>query len=142
MDFTACKKKNLVKQIGIDKNLINSLIKSSLKKLNAQKLLVLNDDTASSKITLIYDAMRELLEALAVSKGYKIYNHECYCAFLKEIMKESNLGDTFDNFRKIRNDINYYGKDVSAEDSKLIINEMIAFIETIKTKFFKNSLAK
>ena len=142
MDFSACKKKNLVKQVGIDKNLINSLIKSSLKKLNAQKLLSLNDDTASSKITLIYDAMRELLEALAISKGYKIYNHECYTSFLKEVTKESNLGDTFDKFRRIRNDINYYGKDISAEDSKYVINDMIVFIETLKTKFFKNSFEK
>ena len=137
MDFISCKKKNLIKPVGVDKNLVNSLIKSSSKKFNAQSLLILNDDTASSKITLIYDAMREILEALAISKGYKIYNHECYSAFLKEVMKESYLGDTFNNFRKIRNDIDYYGKDISANESKPVIDGMVDYIKIIKTKFFK-----
>lgn len=139
MDFTACKKNNLAKEIKVDNNLIESLLRSSSKKFQTQKLIKIDNDTASSKITLIYDAMREILEALAVSKGYKIYNHECYCAFLKEVMKESLLGDNFNNFRKIRNDINYYGKDISAEEAKPLIDNMIAFIRTIKMKFFKNS---
>lgn len=138
MDFTSCKKNNLVKEIKVDNNLIQSLLKSSSKKFQTQKLIKLDNDTASSKITLIYDAIRELLEASAVSKGYKIYNHECYCAFLKEIMKESLLGDRFNNFRKIRNDINYYGKDISAEEAKPLIGDMITFIGIIKNKFFKN----
>ena len=142
MDFIACKRRNLVKQVRIDHNLIESLLKTSSKKLQTQKLLKLNEDTASSKITLIYDAMRELLEALAISNGYKIYNHECYTSFLKEVMKESSLGDKFDSFRRIRNDINYYGKDISAEDSKHIINDMIAFVEKLKIKFFKYSFEK
>ncbi len=118
------------------------MLKSSSKKLNAQKLLQLDDITATSKITLVYDALRELLEALSISKGYKIYNHECYASFLKEIMKESSLGDVFDNFRKIRNDINYYGKDVSADEAKPVIDEMINFIENLKIRFFANKNSK
>ena len=139
MDFAACKKNNLAKDVKVDKNLIESLLKSSSKKFQTQKLLKLDDDTASSKITLIYDAMREILESLAISKGYKIYNHECYCAFLKEIMKESSLGDTFNNFRKIRNDIDYYGKDISANDAKQIIRGMVAFMDFIKREFFNSN---
>ena len=65
MDWTSCKKTGFAKEIKTDKNLIEALLKSSLKKLTSQALLELNDDTASSKITLIYDALRELLEALA-----------------------------------------------------------------------------
>ena len=142
MDFKTCKKCNYVKQIQFDRHLYNSLIQSSSKKFQSQRLLKLDNTTAGSKISLTYDALRELLEALAISKGYKIYNHECYTAFLKEILKESVMGDQFNKFRKIRNDINYYGKDVSAEDSKHIINDMAVFIETIKTKFFEHSFAK
>ncbi len=132
MDWTTCKKKDLVKEIKIDKNLIIALIKSSSKKLHTQDLFELNDDTASSKISLVYEGVRELLEALAVSKGYKIYNHECYCAFLKEILSESGLGSKFDDFRKLRNAINYYGKDVSREEAKIVLDEMLVFIGKIK----------
>lgn len=139
MDFRTCKMKDYVKPIKVDHNLLDSLVKSSSKKFQSQKRLDLDDTTAGSKISLTYDALRELLEALAISKGYKIYNHECYTAFLKEIMKESSLGDNFDKFRRIRNDINYYGKDVSSDDSRQVIEDMTAFIETLKTKFFKKS---
>ena len=137
MDLRACGIKGFVKRVRFDENLYHSLIKSSSKKLKSQKMLNLDDDTASSKISLTYDSLRELLEALAISKGLKIYNHECYTAFLKEVMNESYLGDKFDAFRKARNDINYYGKDVSATEAKHMIEAMITFIESLKSKLFK-----
>ena len=134
MDWSTCKIKRLVKEIVRDDNLITSLINTSQKKLKSQKLLELNDDTASSKITLVYDALRELLEALAISNNYKIYNHECYTAFLKEILQESLLGDKFNDFRKIRNAINYYGKDLTKEEAKPLISEMLEFLEIVQKK--------
>jgi hypothetical protein len=82
-----------------------------------------------ARISLLYDALRELLEAQALEKGYKIYNHECYTAFIKEILKKSPQGDTFDSLRKIRNGINYYGKDVSTEEAEHIINNLKKLIE-------------
>ena len=135
MDFSSCIKNRLVKKISVDNNLINSLIKSSAKKFKSQKKLELDNDTAASKISLAYDALRELLEALAISEGYKIYNHECYTSFLKQIIKESDLGDKFDKFRRVRNDINYYGKDISATEAKPLIGEMAGYIEELKGKF-------
>lgn len=132
MDWEECNKKDLVKEVKADKNLANSLIKSSEKKLKTQSLLDLNETTATSKISLSYEALRELLEALAISNGFKIYNHECYCAFLKEILKKNDLGREFDNFRKLRNAINYYGKDISKEEAKEIIENIIKLIEKVK----------
>ena len=132
MDWKECKRKNLIKEAKVDKNLINSLVKSSLKKLQTQALLILNNDTASSKISLAYESLRDLLEALAIVNGYKIYNHECYCAFLKEILLKSSLGDEFDDLRKIRNSINYYGKEITSEEAKLILKSIEDIIEKIK----------
>ena len=136
MDFRTCTTKRLVKPVRPDTHLYNSLVKSSEKKLKSQKLLILNDDTASSKISLTYDAIRELLEAMTISRGYKIYNHECYTAFLKEIMNESPMGDKFDIFRQIRNDINYYGKDIKSFQAKTLLDDMVKFVEALKSKFF------
>lgn len=136
MDWTACKKnKNLVKEVKADKNLMASLVKSSSKKIYSESLLELNDDTASSKISLSYEALRELLEAVALSKGYKIYNHECYCSFLKEVVNESSLGTEFDEFRKIRNAVNYYGKEVTAEEAKATLEKMNLLTGKIKKQF-------
>ncbi len=133
MDWIECNKKLLVKNIKVDKNLISSLVKSSSKRLSSQALLELDDLTATSKISLTYEALRELLEALAVSKGFKIYNHECYTAFLKEKLSKFDLAKEFDTFRKIRNAINYYGKDLTTEEAKEILTNMLQIINKIKS---------
>ena len=99
-------RQKIAKNINTKLDLINSLIKSSENKLKSEEKLLISDVTAGSKISLAYDSLRELLEALALKKGYKIYNNECYTAFLKEIMGESDKGDEFDDLRVIRNAIN------------------------------------
>ncbi len=121
MDWNSCMKNNLAKNSKLDSNLITSLKKSSSKKFESESLLPLNDITAASKICLAYDALREILEAFAIKNGYKIYNHECYTAFLREIKRESIMADEFDKFRKIRNAINYYGKDVTSGEAQQVL---------------------
>ncbi len=139
MDWIECKKNKLTKEVKVDKNLIESLIKSSSKKIKTQFMIQLDNETATSKISLAYEALRELLEAVAITNGYKIYNHECYCSFLKEVLKESVIADKFNNLRKIRNDINYYGTDVTAEEAKVILEELGDLIKKIKTKLNNKS---
>lgn len=138
MDWIACKKNSLVKEIKIDIHLMNSLLVTSSKKLLSQSLLELNEDTAISKVSLTYDALREVLEAIAISKGYKVYNHECYCSFLKEILLVSSWGNSFDDFRKIRNAINYYGKDITPVEADKMIAGMQTLIKALKEKFLKD----
>lgn len=133
MDWTECKKKGFVKNVKLDNNLINGLTKQSKKKLISSKMMELNDITACSKVSLAYDSLRELLEALAVKKGYKIYNHECYYSFLKEIIKDSLLGEHFDNLRIIRNKVNYYGEDLTIEEAKEILKKIEETITKVST---------
>ncbi|MFH1127084.1 MAG: hypothetical protein ABIG84_04255 [archaeon] len=133
MDWTACVNKSLAKKAKTDTNLLISLKKSSAKKLESERLLVLNDTTAASKVSLAYDALREILESLAIKNGYKIYNHECYTAFLKEIMNESAIADKYDRFRKIRNAINYYGKDITPGEAEPVLAEIRELVEKINS---------
>lgn len=51
-------------------------------------------------------------------------------------MNKPYLADKFNSFRKVRNAINYYGKDISAEEAKPFLKEMNEFIENIKKQFF------
>lgn len=134
MDWTDCMKSRFVKQAKSDLNMEKSLAESASRKLKTQAMLALNDTTASSKIVLAYDALRELLEALALSKGFKLYNHECYCAFLSEVMGKSSLGERFDRIRKIRNNINYYGFHVKSDEAEQIISEIESLIAEIGKK--------
>jgi hypothetical protein len=82
---------------------------------------------------LIFDALRGILEALSLKRGFKIYNHECYTAFISEILNMSREADIFDNLRKVRNGINYYGKNVSQEEAKSVIGDLIKLIKHFKT---------
>ena len=125
MDWSDCIHKRFIKETRIDKNLINSLIKSSENKLKSNEKLEIDEFTASTKVSIVYDSLREILEALAIKKGYKIYSHECFSAFLEEICKNKSLSLEFDKFRKIRNAINYYGEDVPVSEAKFIIKDII-----------------
>jgi len=124
MDWKECCKKRIVKEVSKDEELINSLIIKSKNKLESEKRLEMDEITASLKLSLAYDSLRALLEALSIEKGYKIYNHECYTAFLKEILNEKRLGDKFDDIRKIRNDVNYYDKELSINEAKEVIKNI------------------
>lgn len=125
MDWKECCNKRLVKEIKLDQEMINSLLDSSKNKIEAESMLELNNITAVSKVSLAYESLRELLEALAIKYKYKIYNHECFTAFLKEIIKESFMGDEFNGIRKIRNSINYYGKKITPEEAQETIRKII-----------------
>lgn len=125
MDWKECCQRRIVKEVKIDEDLITSLKKTSDNKIKSSDELKMNEVNSSSKIILAYDSLREILEALSIKKGYKIYNHECYVAFIKEILKESEKGEDFDEIRKIRNNLNYYGKTIS-------LNEAVKIIESVK----------
>ncbi|KYK27085.1 hypothetical protein AYK26_00095 [Euryarchaeota archaeon SM23-78] len=132
MDWKECNIKKLVKKIGVDNNLIKSLVKSSQNKLESANRLKIDETTSSSVISLCYESLRELLEALATKKGFKIYNHECYTALLKEVLGQEELSIRFDRFRKIRNKVNYYGKDIGIEETSSVKEEIIESINKIK----------
>ena len=124
MDFKECLKKRIAKEVDVDENLIISLLKTSQNKLDSEEKLELDEITSGSKISLLYDSLRELLEALAMKKGYKIYNHEGYTSFLKEILDRSLIGEEFDELRKIRNSINCYGKEISIIDAGEVLKRL------------------
>lgn len=72
------------------------------------------------------------LEALAIQHGHKIYDHECYTAFLKELLNKSDMGDRFDKCRKTRNSINYYGETISSDEAEYLIKIMEELIGKVK----------
>ncbi len=130
MDWKECIKKRIAKESKKDINLINST--REIAEINIKSANSLNKEFYISKITLLYDSLREYLEALALEKGYKIYNHECYTAFLKEILNLSNEARIFDELRKIKNDINYYGRKITFEEAEPIIEKLNFLINKFK----------
>ena len=130
MDWKDCIKQKISKEVKEDKNLIIST--REIAEIKIKSADSLHEDFYIAKITLLYDALREYLEALTLENGYKIYNHECYTAFLKEILRLSREAELFDELRKIRNGINYYGRKVSREESEKIIADLKILISKFK----------
>lgn len=135
MDWEECMRKGMIKSASSDRSLILSLIESSEMKMRSQNMLPLNDITSGAKISLAYDSVREFLEAVAISKGYKIYNHDCFCAFIKEVLMKSDMGTKFDNMRKARNSINYYGRKFTSEESRKLLRDMEDFLDKLRNEY-------
>ena len=137
MDWQECLRKN-AKLVAKDDNLIKSLKESAEPNLDVAKSIVQSEKSYSSIVVLAYDSLRMLLEALSLEKGYKIYNHECYTSFLKEILNLNDLADKFDSLRLIRNSINYYGKRLGKDEFDVVYNDIITLIGEIKELLNKN----
>jgi len=136
IDWNDCLKSRIVKSVSLDNDMIKSLLESSDYKSKSESMLKIGEVTATSKVSLAYDSLRELLEALSLSKGFKIYNHECYTAFLKSVIRDFDGGEEFDSLRIIRNNINYYGRRIAITEAL----EVISRIKALKTKL--NSLLR
>ena len=134
MDLDDCFKKGLIKKVKIDESLIKSLIEMSDIKENAVRNANINKINISAYISLAYDSLREVLEAISISKGYKVLSHICIAEFLKGQLEDFNY-EEFDRLRYTRNSINYYGIKVEFEQGKAIINKIFEMKKILVKKY-------
>jgi len=135
MDLNECFKKGFIKKTKISKELIKSLIEmSNIKEatVNEANITTIN---ISAYVSLTYDSLREILEAICISRGYKVLSHICLGELLKTIVGDFDYNE-FDRLRYIRNGINYYGVKIDFEQGKKIINKIF----TAKKKLLKKHL--
>ncbi|MBW2981604.1 hypothetical protein KY343_01865 [Candidatus Woesearchaeota archaeon] len=136
MDLDDCFKKNLIKKTNIDKELIKSVIEMSNIKETTVKTAQINEQNISAYVSLAYDSLREILESICISYGYKVLSHICMGELLKDILKDFDYHE-FDRLRYIRNSINYYGKKVEFKQGKEIINKIFAMKKKLCEKYLK-----
>ncbi len=138
MRFEDFIKNKQVKSVTKDPQLAKSIIEAAESDLKFMKSLEINELSARKIMGNYYDILRSFLEAIAILDGFKIYGHEAFTFFLK--YKNENLfADKFDRFRKIRNSINYYGKNIPIGEVKENSTEIIQLINKLKNKFLKNA---
>jgi hypothetical protein len=122
MDWKECLSKRIVKEVSQDTGMIVSMREIAALKVEAAR--VLPEGHHIIRTTLLYDALREYMEAIALTKGFRIYNHECYYAFLNQVMGLSEDAYEFDKLRRIRNGINYYGIKLDESEAAPIIKSL------------------
>ena len=117
-----------------------SKVKSLLETSNNHFLFLenqkINEVSAGSILTTYYEALREIVEAICLKEGFKVYSHEAFTYFLKE-KNEDIIAIKFDNLRKLRNSINYYGEKISYKEAEYAKEEALKLIRLLKNKYLK-----
>lgn len=104
MDLDECFRKGLIKKAKIDEELIKSLIEMANINEATVKNAKIDDISISSYVSLAYDSLREVLEAICISKGYKVLSHICIAELLKDLFEDFDY-EEFDRLRYIRNSV-------------------------------------
>lgn len=92
------------------------------------------EENSSIIFSQIYESLRQILEAIALKEGYKVFFHEAYTYYLKE-KGEITMANKFDRYRKLRNGINYYGKPVEKEVTKSALTEIKGMMIILTKKY-------
>ena len=114
-----------------------SLIATAELDLQFLEKLEINEQSARKIMSNYYDVLRSILEAIALLEGYKVYSHEAFTFFLNE-KGEETLALKFDRFRKLRNNINYYGKNISVEEVKEYSAEIGNIVALLRKKYLES----
>jgi uncharacterized protein (UPF0332 family) len=136
MDLEECFQKGLIKKTEVNENLIKSLIEMSQINESAVRKARIDSINISAYVSLAYDSLREAMEAICISKGYKVLSHICIGELLKSLLKEFEF-EEFDRLRWIRNSINYYGTKVEFKQGKEIINKIFNMKNKLIKKYIK-----
>jgi len=136
MDLEECFQKGLIKKTEVNENLINSLIEMSQINESAVRKANIDNVNISAYVSLAYDSLREAMEAICISKGYKVLSHICIGELLKSLLKEFEF-EEFDRLKWIRNSINYYGTKVEFKQGKEIINKIFTMKNNLIKKYIK-----
>lgn len=130
-EFTFFLKKYFVKRQHPDKNLAYATYAECIDRLQFAKH-VLKNEKIKYALENAYEAMREAADTLLYFDGFKSYSHEASIAYLLEKGFSEHDLQELDRFRKIRNDIKYYGGDCDEDDAKTAIKLAEKIIPKIK----------
>lgn len=139
MDFQSYINENKVIKGEKDFQKSKALIKISENNLKYLATLPVNDSLASTILVSCYEALRQTLEAMCLLEGYKVYSHEAYTSYLREL-NEISISEKFDRLRKLRNGVNYYGKSVSRIVAKNAKIDVILVRSLLIEKYLKELL--
>jgi hypothetical protein len=100
--------------------------------LNIINKINLDNENGFFFITNYYDIILEVMHSLMFKKGYNVLDHLSIGYYIKDILKNQEIFELFNKYRKIRNNIIYYGKSIDTETSKQAIKDLQELYEFVK----------
>ena len=137
MGFKEYIEQDKVKKTITDNQKLKALIDNSEQYIKGLSKITIDDINSSMILSSYYEALRMIVEAIALEYHYNVYSHEALTSFIEEILKDERSAIQFDRYRKIRNGINYYGKKVNSEETKEHCKNIILLIQILKDKHLK-----
>ncbi len=128
MSFKESISSGYVKLITPNFNRSKSLHESSKHALKTALEIQLTHHSNKTILRELYESLREICESIGYKHGFKFQSHESITYFLKDELNEMTIATKFNKYRMLRNDINYYGKNINFETvikAKKEIPEMI-----------------
>lgn len=122
MRWETCLDEHIVHRQVADTDEISVLLKQSDNTMHTAKSIETTKETARSKALLAYDALREALEALSAQEGYDVHNHECYKAFLRDVVGAAEAATTFNELRRRRNQLEYDASSITGSDAESYVD--------------------
>ena len=139
MDLNECLRKGLIRKTKVDDELVKSLIEMSDIKESTVRNANIDKINISAYVSLAYDSLREILEALCVLNGYKVLSHICIGELLKTLIEDFDY-EEFDRLRYIRNSINYYGRKIELEQGSEIIKKIFIIKKKILSAYINKQV--
>lgn len=134
MDWGFCKKE-FIKNVEKDSAKIVSLIKTADARIAFLKSAPFSLTQVSFLVEGYYEAIKELLTALLLSKGLRSKNHQCLIAyFYKNFPTYEGEAYLIAEMSYLRNRLNYYGEQIPPqfyEKNKERFDKIISIIKKI-----------
>lgn len=134
MDWNYCLR-NFIKEVEIDIEKIESIKETVEKRVKYSISIGVNEDNVSFVVEGFYEAIKELLIALLLSKGLRSKNHQCLISYFyksyPDYEAEANL---IARMSYLRNRLDYYGETIDFEfydKHKKEINKIIMVLKRL-----------
>jgi len=115
MNWKKCERE-FIKNVEVDSERIESIIKTSLIRLNRARTTKVSEENISLIVDDYYEVIKELLVAYLLKNGLKSKNHQCLISYFYKINpdmeREAQLISQMSFFR---NRLEYYGESVPAD---------------------------
>ena len=137
MDWTLCKE-DFVKEVEIDPAKIQSLVKTANSRIAFLKSTTFSPGHTSFLVEGYYEAIKELLTALLLTKGLRSKNHQCLITyFYKNYPQHEGEAYLIAEMSYLRNRLNYYGEQISPafyEKNKELVEKIVVKIKNMIDK--------
>jgi hypothetical protein len=123
----------------VDNDFIHKILKTSVEDIEYNEFLLQQKTIRWKAIFMLYyHVLRELCEALVLSQGMKVSNHQaCFVYICVKFPHLEFDWEFFDRVRFIRNKVHYEGTSVSEKDWRSIDVQLKLYISTLRKEVEK-----